>query len=400
MTKQPFQATDRAKKVNPFRVMDVLERAMQLEAQGRDIIHLEVGEPDFTTSDPIVAAGVQALQTGRTSYTPASGLPVLRERIARFYAEHHEVDVEPSRIIITPGASGALVLLSNLLINPGDHVLMPDPAYPCNRNYVQLVGGQSVLLAPETPGQAAPSIEQLDSIYTDRVKGLWLASPANPTGAVIESAALQELSDWAQRRNVHLLVDEIYHGLDFTCAREKSRPMGDLPSAVAFGEQNFVINSFSKYFGMTGWRVGWLVVPQSFAATANVLAQNLFIAACTASQHAALAAFDPASVDIHEARREAFRQRRDFLASALPELGFSLPWQPQGAFYCYAGIDRFSDDCEAFCQNLLENHGVALTPGTDFGEHSARRYVRFAYTRSLNDMERAVERLAKALRSG
>jgi aspartate/methionine/tyrosine aminotransferase len=377
--------------------MNVMERARQLQASGRDIIHLEVGEPDFPTAQPIADAGMSALRAGNTAYTPAAGLPELRERIAAFYQQHHGINLNPSRILVTPGASGALVLLSNLLLNPGDTVLMPDPAYPCNRNYVHLAGARARLIAPQTVGDAAPDIVQLEAAYDETVKGLWMASPANPTGAVIPHTRLIALGQWCDSRQVHLMVDEIYQGLDFSAPASGSRAMGDLPSALALGGNTLVINSFSKYFGMTGWRLGWIVVPEYLITTANILAQNLFISAPTISQIAALRAFDADVVEILEQRRAAFRQRRDYLSSALTSLGFELPWQPEGAFYCYADISHFSDDCEQFCQRLLEDHGIAATPGTDFGDYQARRFVRFAYTSALPRLELAIERMAKAL---
>lgn len=376
--------------INPFRVMNVLERARQLEVLGRDIVHLEVGEPDFKTAEPISEAGQAAIRAGRTAYTPAAGLPELRESIARFYQDRHGVTVSPSRILVTPGASGALVLLANLLLNPGDSVLMPDPSYPCNRNFVHLAGAHARLLPPAYPGETAPSLSQLDAALAQfsPVSGLWLASPANPTGAVIPQQQLAQLAAWAEQNKVHLLVDEIYQGLHF---------VDNVRTALALGGNTIVINSFSKYFGMTGWRVGWIVVPEYLVSAANILAQNLFISAPTMSQLAAIAAFDSNVIEILEQRREAFKQRRDFLASALTDLGFVLPWRPEGAFYCYADISRFSDDCEEFCRFLLEEHGIAATPGTDFGDYKARRYVRFAYTSSMSALEKAVERMARAL---
>jgi len=392
-------AARRTRHINPFRVMDVLERARQLQASGVDVIHLEVGEPDFATAAPLAEAGIAALRRGETAYTPAAGLPALREKIAEFYQDKHALRVDSSRILITPGASGALVLLSNLLLNPGDTVILPDPSYPCNRNYVQLLGAHPRLIPPGRPGMAAPSMMQLETTYDDSVKGLWLASPANPTGAVVHHEELQELSLWAQRRNVHLLMDEIYHGLDYLRPASSASPMGDLPSALCACDENLVVNSFSKYFGMTGWRVGWLVLPAHLAPAANILAQNLFISASTPAQHAAMRAFDTDVVEILEERRDAFRQRRDFLCKALVDMGFELPWRAEGAFYCYAAIDRFADDCEQFCRWLLEEHGIAATPGTDFGEHEAKRYVRFAFTSSLERLEAAAERLARALQT-
>lgn len=390
-------AAHRTRLINPFRVMDVLERARQLESAGADIVHLEVGEPDFATAPQIVAAGIKALRQGHTAYTAAAGLPALRERIAGFYADHHGVSVDPSRILVTPGASGALVLAANLLLNAGDSVLMPDPCYPCNRNYVHLVGANASLIPPASPGSPAPSLVQLNAAFDDSVKGLWLASPANPTGAVIQAAELAALSEWASARDVHLLMDEIYQGLDYPANPAQARAMGNLCTALSYNQENLVVNSFSKYFGMTGWRVGWLVVPQALAATANILAQNLFIAAPTPAQHAALRSFDEDVIEVLEQRRHAFWQRRDFLCDALRNVGFSLPWQADGAFYCYAGIERFADDSEAFCRMLLEEHGVAATPGTDFGNHEANRYVRFAFTSNMSRLELAAERLQRAL---
>lgn len=391
-------AASRLAHINSFRVMDVLARARQLEAQGVDVLHLEVGEPDFPTAGPIVEAGVSALRQGLTSYTPAAGLPQLRERIAQFYEERHGVKISTDRILVTPGASGALVLLSNLLLNSGDTVLMPDPCYPCNRNYVRLMGATPRLIPPAMPGLAAPTIAQLDEEMDTSVKGLWLASPANPTGAVIHAEELAKLSAWANQNRVHLMMDEIYQGLDYVRPIGSTTAMGDLPTALRENDNNFVVNSFSKYFGMTGWRVGWLVVPQALTDRANILAQNLFIAASTPAQYAALRAFDDDVVEILETRREAFRQRRDYLIEVLSGLGFSLPWRSDGAFYCYAGIERFSDDCERFCHRLLEEHGVAVTPGTDFGHHNARGYVRFAFTSAIDRLELVADRLDKALR--
>jgi aspartate/methionine/tyrosine aminotransferase len=378
--------------------MNVLERARALELTGRDIIHLEVGEPDFTTAAPIAAAGIEAIKAGHTGYTPAAGLPALRQRISHFYSEHHGVNIDARRILVTPGASGALVLLANLLLNNGDTVLMPDPSYPCNRNFVHLTGARARLIAPEKPGDAAPSIKQLNQLMDASVRALWLASPANPTGAVIAHEQLAVLAQWASQHHVHLMVDEIYQGLDFVSSAAASRPLGNLPSALTLGGDTIVVNSFSKYFGMTGWRVGWIVLPDYLVEMANILAQNLFISAPTVSQFAALRAFDADVVEILEQRRDAYRERRDFLAASLRSLGFILPWDPQGAFYCYADISRFSDDCEAFCHHLLEQHGIAATPGTDFGEYHARRYVRFAYTSSMPQLEQAMARLANVLR--
>lgn len=383
-----LKVATRMQNVNPFRVMRVMSRAAELEAMGRRIVHLEVGEPDFPTAEAIVTAGCQALQAGRTGYTQATGLPALRERLSIHYAGQYGVSVAPSRIIVTPGASGALSLLAQLLLEPGDRVLMPDPAYPCNRNFVRLAGADVQLVPVSASDGWHLSTDVLDRYVDDRTRGLWLASPANPTGAALTLAQLQQLSAWSNRRNVHLLVDEIYHGLDYC---------DGLPSALQVDESAIVVNSFSKYFGMTGWRIGWLVVPEHLVEAATVLAQNLFIAAPTMSQHAAIRALDSDVREELERRRQVFRGRRDFLLPALRDLGFDVPYTPEGAFYIHAGISAFSDDSEQFCSDLLEQHGVAITPGTDFGEHRCNAFVRFAFTTAQADLELAVERLQKAL---
>ena len=391
LTRSRFTIAQRMRGVNPFRVMTVLERARALEAQGRSIVHLEVGEPDFVTAAPILEAGRAALAQGHTSYTPAAGLPQLRERIAAYYSSDSDVDIAPQRIFVTPGASGALSLLAQLLLNPGDGVLMSDPGYPCNRNYVRLAGAEAQLVpvGPETRYQITR--ELLERHRTARTRGVWVASPGNPTGTVLQLAGLRDLCAWTDSHDLHLLVDEIYHGLDYT---------DGLPTVLQVSDDGLVVNSFSKYFGMTGWRLGWFVVPEPLVEASNILAQNLFIAASTVAQFAALRAFDPDTREILEERRAAFAQRRDFLIGVLRELGFSIPVSTDGAFYIYAGIERFSDDSEYFCHSLLENFGVAVTPGTDFGEFENRRHVRFAFTTSMAQLQVAAERLREAVNSG
>ena len=391
LTRSRFTIAQRMRGVNPFRVMTVLERARALEAQGRSIVHLEVGEPDFVTAAPILEAGRAALAQGHTSYTPAAGLPQLRERISAYYSSDYDVDIAPQRIFVTPGASGALSLLAQLLLNPGDGVLMSDPGYPCNRNYVRLAGAEAQLVpvGPETRYQITR--ELLERHRTARTRGVWVASPGNPTGTVLQLAGLRDLCAWTDSHDLHLLVDEIYHGLDYT---------DGLPTVLQVSDDGLVVNSFSKYFGMTGWRLGWFVVPEPLVEASNILAQNLFIAASTVAQFAALRAFDPDTREILEERRAAFAQRRDFLIGVLRELGFSIPVSTDGAFYIYAGIERFSDDSEYFCHSLLENFGVAVTPGTDFGEFENRRHVRFAFTTSMAQLQVAAERLREAVNSG
>ncbi|MFM1895388.1 MAG: hypothetical protein RLZZ385_462 [Pseudomonadota bacterium] len=388
MTGHLISAADRTRSVNPFRVMDVLRRARELEAAGVDVVHLEVGEPDFSTAQPIIDAAHAALDKGLTQYSAAAGLPVLREAVSAWYSRRHGLTIDSRRIFITPGASGGLNLLANLLINPGDGVLLADPSYPCNRNFIRLMGGQPQLI-PVTPAtRFQVDVALLESHATAATRGVWVASPGNPTGTCVDRAGLRAISQWATARGCHLLLDEIYHGLHY---------IEDLPSLLEIDQGGFVVNSFSKYFGMTGWRIGWIVVPDNFVDKADILAQNLFIAASTIAQHAALAAFADETLEILEQRREEFRRRRDYLSNALRGLGFTIPITTDGAFYVYAGIENFSADSEAFCRDLLENHGVAITPGTDFGDFHSGRYVRMAFTNNMSQLEKAVERLRAAL---
>ncbi len=375
-------------KVNPFRAMTVMMRARELESQGKRIVHMEVGEPDFSTAQPVIDAGKRALDKGLTQYTAATGITELRDCLVRHYADCYGVEVSRERILITPGASGGLNLLANLLIRNGDGVLLSDPAYPCVRNFIYMMSAQPQLIPVGRAQNFQPTRVQLDQYCQHNTSGLWLASPSNPTGTVIARSELQAACDWARSRHKHLLVDEVYHGLHY---------VDDLPSVLELDETAFVVNSFSKYFGMTGWRLGWIVVPEEFVETATILAQNLYISASSIAQHAALAAFEPESQVIFEQRRQAFRQRRDFLSQALKETGFSLPDNIQGAVYVYADSSSFSDDCEQFCHDMLEQHGVALTPGTDFGDFESKKHIRIAFTTDMESLQLGVERLRQAL---
>lgn len=379
---------DPLSKVSPFRVMTVMARAQHLESQGRRIVHMEVGEPDFSSAQPIIDAGKRALDDGLTQYTAATGLAELRECLSVHYRENYNVEVDANRILITPGASGGLNLLANLLVRAGDGVLLSDPAYPCVRNFIHMMSAQPQLIPVGIEQNFQPTLEQLDEYCTDKTSGLWLASPSNPTGTILERSKLKAACDWAASRQKHLLVDEIYHGLHY---------VDDLPSVLELDQSAFVVNSFSKYFGMTGWRLGWIVVPQEHVEMATTLAQNMYISASSISQYAALAAFTPEAKRIFEERREAFRNRRDFLAGALKSMGFLLSDDIQGAFYVYANISKFSDDCEKFCHDMLEDHGVALTPGTDFGDFESKSHVRIAFTTDMDSLELGVQRLQNAL---
>ena len=378
----------RLAQIEPFRVVEVLTRARALEAQGRDIVHLEAGEPDFPTAAPIIEAGRASLARGETYYTQAAGIPELREALSRFYYDEYGIHVAPSRIMITPGASGALFLLSLLLVNPGEGLLLADPGYPCNRNFLRMVEGEGQLVpvGPEQRYQLTGALAAQH--WRDNTAGVLVASPANPTGEMLTKQELQDLLQVCRQRNGHLIVDEIYHGLTYGVKA---------PSVLELSDQAFVINSFSKYFGMTGWRLGWLVAPEAAVPELERLAQNLFISMSTLAQKAALAAFAPETRLILDARRDEFARRRDFLLPQLRALGFGIPHTPAGALYLYADASGFTQDSQRFCLDMLEQHGVAITPGLDFGRYRAHEHVRFSFTTGMERLEEGVRRLQRVL---
>lgn len=377
----------RAAAVAPFHVMRLLARARELEAQGRRILHLEVGEPDFPTPAPVVEAARRALAEGCGHYTPAAGLPALREAIAGYYAERYGVSVSPARILVTPGASGALQLVLLALAGPGDRVMICDPSYPCYRQVISLSGARPLLVpvGPETGYGLTAGLAE--AAWAPGVRAVLVATPANPTGALSSPSELRALHALCRARGAALVVDEIYQGLVY---EEKDHTVLGLGS-----DGLFAINSYSKYFGMTGWRVGWAVAPADAVDTLERLAQNLFIAAGTLAQRAALAAFAPETLDILEQRRALFRDRRDRLLPGLRGLGFGVG-NPAGAFYIYARLpESIALDSMVYTTRLLEEEGVALAPGADFGERDASRHVRLAYTRDTAELSESLERLAE-----
>ena len=376
----------RAKEIRPFYVMDLLARAKQLESEGRSIIHLEVGEPDFATAEPIVEAGIRALAEFRTHYTPALGLPELRQAIAGHYRRKFCLDIDSRRIIVTPGASGALQLALSVLTDPADQVLLSDPGYPCNRNIAQVLGVKTVNVPVGAETHYQFGAEHIHDNWDDNTRAAMVASPSNPTGTRLEPAQMKALIDAVEEQGGHLIVDEIYQGLSYE---------GDDYTALSLTDKVFVINSFSKYFGMTGWRLGWMVVPDDFVDAVDRIAQNLFLAAPTVSQHAALAAFLPETEIILQERVHTFRQRRDFLIPALTAAGFNIPVKPQGAFYIYADCSAITTDSFAWSQALLETAGVAVTPGIDFGDYKANTHLRFAYTRPVEELREAMLRITQ-----
>jgi len=381
-----YRPARRLADIEPFHVVELLTRARQLESEGRDIIHMEVGEPDFPTPEPITKAAVAAIQGGKTLYTQALGLPELRTAISDFYRERYGVAVAASRIAITNGASGALNLAFAALANPGDEWLLADPGYPCNRHILRTYEGCPISMPVGPDSNFQPTPAMLRQYWNEKTAGLLVASPANPTGTLLTLAEIEALAAVCREKQGHFLVDEIYHGLTYEIAA---------PTACAAGDDIWVINSFSKYFQMTGWRLGWMVIPEAYVRDVEKLAQNLVLCPSTPAQHAALAAFAPDTIAILEERRAEFRHRRDFLAPALEAIGFRVTARPEGAFYLYCDCSALADDSFTLARDLLEKTGVAATPGLDFGSNAPEKHIRFAYTTGVPRLAEAVERLRR-----
>ena len=388
-TRRAARIARRMASIEPFHVMALLARARELERAGRSIIHMEIGEPDFPTPEPVVRAGIRALEQGALHYTATPGLPQLREAIAGYYRARYGADVSPSRILVTTGSSAALMLACAALVDPGDEVLLADPGYPAGRHFVRVVEGvpRPVPVDAASGYQLAP--DHLERNWGGRTTAALVATPSNPTGTLITTERLGEMAEIARSRGGTLIVDEIYHGLVYG---------DDYTSAAALADDVVVINSFSKYFCMTGWRLGWMVAPADLVGELEKLAQNLYLAAPTPAQHAALAAFEPGTLATLSARAREFKARRDYLVPALRSLGFDIPVMPQGAFYVYAGCGRLTKDSYAFARDLLEKAGVAITPGVDFGANAPERHVRFAYTQSIERLKEGVARIEAFLK--
>lgn len=389
MPKAKISLSGRAGLITPFQVMDILSQAKQLEAQGRDIIHLEVGEPDFSTPEPIVQAGIEALQTGKTHYTASLGLPALRQAIANWYQTQYQVTIEPERIVVTPGASGALLLLMGAVLGKGQNVLLADPGYPCNRNFALFLEAKAKSIAVTAKNNYQLTSSDIDDYWDEQTALALLASPSNPTGSVLSRANLSALAAAVKAKNGLLAVDEIYHGLIYDEV--------DTTTALAIDDDAFVINSFSKHFGMTGWRLGWLVAPKAYISVMDRLAQNLFLAAPTMSQYAALAAFSDETNTILQRRHMQFQRRRDVLLTALRKTELEIKTPAQGAFYIYADCSKLLNeqlpDSMALTKFWLEKASVAVTPGNDFGDYLSSQHVRFAYTADESRIVEAIERI-------
>lgn len=371
-----------------FQVVELFKQAQALQAAGKDIISLGIGEPDFTAPPQVVEALQRAAQAGQSGYSPPAGIMPLREAIAQFYHDQFGATINPRRVIVTAGASGALTLACAALVNAGGEVLMPDPSYPANSNFVLAAGGVPRLIPSSADKRFQLSAQDVAQHWTDATQGVMVASPSNPTGTSIDPRELADLLAQVRARNGFAIVDEIYLGLSYE---------GQPRSALTLDDDIIVINSFSKYFHMTGWRLGWMIVPEDMVAPVEKIAASLAICAPTLAQHAALACFTPDALRTFEHRREAFKQRRNYLLPEFERLGLKVPVKPDGAFYIYADITDFGTDSATFSQRLLLEAGIAAVPGLDFGPTHGHHTMRFSYATGLDRLEEAVARMTKLL---
>jgi aspartate/methionine/tyrosine aminotransferase len=379
----PLQPSRRAAAIAPFIVMDVMQAAAERQSQGHAIIHMEVGQPGTPAPRAALARAASALERETLGYTVALGLPALRARIARHYREHYGVAVEPERVVVTTGSSAGFVLAFLALFDTGARVALPAPGYPCYRHILTALGQQPVPIATDADGRWMPRGAHVDTACREHgAAGLVVASPANPTGTMVEPARLAELAAACRRNGIWLMSDEIYHGLSYGMAEE---------TALAHSDDAVVVNSFSKYFSMTGWRIGWLVVPQALVRPIERLAQNLYISPPTIAQIAALGAFD--GLDELEGNRRVYAENRAMLLAELPKLGLGRIVPADGAFYLYVDVGELTSDSHAFTQEMLADIGIAATPGVDFDAVRGNRYVRFCYAGTTADMAEAVQRL-------
>jgi len=393
-----MRLASRAERIEPFYVMEVAKAAAELGAQvahtDAPMLYLNIGEPDFTAPPLVQDAAERAIRDGRTQYTSALGLPALRERVSDWYRSHFGLNIPAQRIVITAGASAALQLVCLALIEPGDEMLMPDPSYPCNRHFVSAADGRAVLLPTRAEQRFQLSADQVREHWGARTRGVLLASPSNPTGTSIAPEEMRRIHAEVQSRGGITMVDEIYLGLSYDATFGHS--------ALALDDQVISLNSFSKYFNMTGWRLGWMVVPEALVPAIERLAQNLYICPSTVAQQAALACFEPESLRVFEARRAEFQARRDAFIPALQAIGLSVPVMPDGAFYAWADCTQACarlgvKDSWDFAFEVMRRAHVAITPGRDFGQADTARFVRFSTASSMQTLQTSVERLRQLL---
>ena len=369
--------------IGSFIAMDVMRTANELEAAGKDIIHMEVGQPATRAPAKVIAAARKALYNERLGYTDALGLPALRERIARHYRDTYGVAISPGRVVVTTGSSAGFVLVFLAILDTGGRIALPSPSYPAYRNIMRALGVKAVTLESGPGTRWMPTGSDLEAAArTGALDGILIASPANPTGTMLVGDSLGQLAAAAGNMKLWLISDEIYHGLDFTEPAQ---------TALQHCDAAIVVNSFSKYYAMTGWRIGWMVVPEELVRTIERLAQNFYISPPAVSQHAALAAFD--STDELEAIKAGYIENRSLLLEELPRLGFNEILPADGAFYLYANVRYLTNDSVKFAHRLLTESGVAVTPGVDFDSARGSHFVRFSYSGDYEDMTKALERI-------
>lgn len=368
--------------IDPFIVMDVMAEANARQASGEDIIHMEVGQPATAAPRAARERARDALASDRLGYTEALGLPALRERIARYIKERYGVAVRPERVVVTAGSSAGFVLAFLALLDAGDVLGLPSPGYPCYRQILKALGARPLLLETSGQGRWMPTVADVERLAREKAAGLLLASPSNPTGTMILKPRLKEIAEACRRHRLWLISDEIYHGLEYE---------GPAETALSHWDEAIVVNSFSKYFSMTGWRVGWLVVPEALVRPIERLAQNLYISPPAISQVAALGAFD--GIEELEAIKAGYARNRAMLLEKLPRAGLSAILPADGAFYLYADVSRFTADSEAFAKAMLKDIGVAVTPGIDFDPERGRSYLRLSYAGPEPAMREAARRI-------
>lgn len=382
-----MKISQRAQAVDPFFAMEFGKHAAALEAQGHHVIKLSLGEPDFGPPPAVLEAARTAVD-GPLPYTGALGTAALREAIAGFYLREHGVTISPNRIVVTAGASAALLLVTAALVDAGDEVIVGDPSYPCNRQFLSSFGARVKLVATDAASRFQLSSDSVRANWTADTRGLMIATPSNPTGTSVRPDELRAICEWAREHGAWRIVDEIYLNLG-----DRDRDGRPPQTVLAFDDGAIVINSFSKYFGMTGWRLGWAVVPEALVPTMERLAQNYYICASTLSQQAALACFTPASLAVCEERRVEFARRRALVLEGLAGIGLPVPVPPDGAFYVYFDVSGTGLTSWQFCERVLQETHVALTPGKDFGHCGADRYVRLSYAASAESLQEAIRRL-------
>ncbi|MEC7824605.1 MAG: aminotransferase class I/II-fold pyridoxal phosphate-dependent enzyme [Pseudomonadota bacterium] len=381
-----MQYSDRANAIAPFFAMAFGEKATALENQGHNVIRLNIGEPDFGAPPAVQQAMQQAVAENQLPYTGALGDMRLREAIAGFYQTQHNISINPNRVIVTAGASAALLLTCAALVNPGDEVLMGDPSYPCNRQFVKTFGGKVNLVATDASSQFQLNNELVSTHWNANTKALMIATPSNPTGTAVTLDELDKMCAFAREQQAWRIIDEIY--LDLS-----DHTPGPARSVLAVDDGAIVINSFSKFFGMTGWRLGWMIVPDDMVPVIERLAQNLYICPSTPAQLAALACFTPGTLALCEERRLSLLTRRNIVLNGLKKAGLTVPVAPSGAFYVYIDVASTGLSSMAFCEQLLSDTGVALTPGNDFGDKDADRYVRLSYATSEQNLHEGLARI-------